>query len=125
MDDDDEISVDHLNTSFASTATDNMDLLQQQDVNGCTTASIDNNGRDNGVTIKKHQLINQYFTKTDTDGYYCKLCNGTEDSKKVRMYALPVFISNQKEYVVTTYEFTFKDSFDLYKNRGFSLSETL
>ncbi|CAF1174824.1 unnamed protein product [Rotaria magnacalcarata] len=76
--------IDQLNISSTSTATENMEVSQQHDEDH-PIASIDSNNQ-NRRTIKKNELLNQHFTKLNTGGYYCKLCVGSKNSNKVRLY---------------------------------------
>jgi hypothetical protein len=78
---------DDLNTSFTSTATDNMEVSEHYD-DGHPPVTIDNINQNSKTTMKKNELINQYFTKLNTGGYYCKLCDGTKNSKKVSSHIL-------------------------------------
>jgi len=78
-------SIDDLNASFASTATVNMDISQTSH-NDHSPTSVNITNQNAKKVLRKHDLINTYFTKIDTGGYYCKLCNGTKTSNKVSAY---------------------------------------
>ena len=75
-------SVDILNTSTTSTATEEMNIstnargLNHSMVVGTTVAKKG--------TVKKDELIKQFFERLHTGGYLCKLCAGTKDEQKVR-----------------------------------------
>jgi hypothetical protein len=84
MDGDEEQYIDDLNISSASATTENMDIPQQHD-NDHSIEAIDSNKQIGKTTIKKQELLNQYFTKLTTGGYYCKLCDGTKNSNKVSL----------------------------------------
>ncbi len=55
---------------------------------------IDGNKQNGKTAIKKKELLNEYFTKLTTGGYYCKLCKGAKNSNKVSLdqYCNQVFI---------------------------------
>ncbi|CAF3936033.1 unnamed protein product [Rotaria sp. Silwood2] len=79
-------AIEQLNISSTSIATDNMDVSPQHHDDHSVT-SIDNNNQ-NERPIKKHELLNQYFTKLNTRGYYYKLCDGTKKSHRVPKQAI-------------------------------------
>lgn len=93
-------SIDNLNASFASTATVNVDISQTPH-NDPSPISVNVTNQNAKKTLRKHELINTYFTKIDTGGYLCKLCTGTKNSNKVSTYPS---ISQAKNRLFNTYK---------------------
>ncbi|CAF0980560.1 unnamed protein product [Didymodactylos carnosus] len=77
--------VEQLNISSASIATESMEMSQQSSYNNYST-SVNGNNMGNKSTITKYELLNRYFKKLNTGGYYCNLCNGTKHAQKVRFF---------------------------------------
>lgn len=82
--DEEDESTEDLNASFASTATVNIDTSQTPH-NDHSSTSVNTNQNAKKV-LRKQAVINTYYTKIDTGGYYCNLCNGTKNSNKVNAY---------------------------------------
>lgn len=74
---------ENLDTSTASVATEEMDTSPQQTTTLNDATPVTNNTRSSKGTINKDQLVEQFFIRLNTGGYYCKLCQGTKDQDKV------------------------------------------
>lgn len=88
---------ENLNTSTTSTATESMDTSENQ-----TTVSIDatptmNTVRQTKATMKRDQLVEQFFVKLNTGGFNCKLCQGTQNERKVSKH----FSRSKQKYATT------------------------
>ena len=74
---------EQLNTSTTSTATDQMDTSDQQKTISNESTTNNKNARSTKGSITKDKLIERFFTRLNTGGYVCKLCQGTKDEQKV------------------------------------------
>lgn len=88
-------SIDDLNASFASTATVNMGMSQTPQNDPSPPSGIITNHNAKKVP-RKYDLINTYFTKADTGGYLCKLCDGTKNSNKVSIHPSISHVKNSQ-----------------------------
>ena len=82
--------IDQLNISIPYNDATSYRIWKYQnilDVDRDQVSSIDNINQ-SGRSTKKHELLNQYFTKLNTGDYYCKLCNGTKNFNQVHLYFL-------------------------------------
>lgn len=75
--------VDVLNTSTTSTATEEMNTSTNARGLNHSTVVVGTTVAKKG-TVKKDELIKQFFERLHTGGYLCKLCAGTKDEQKVR-----------------------------------------
>lgn len=82
MYDDEKDQEDSLNLSSLSTETENIEITEST-THTNSSVSADNTVKTKASTITKGELINEYFKKVNTGGYYCKLCIGTEFAEKV------------------------------------------
>lgn len=76
---------DNLNLSSASAATDIIEVsTDSNSINHPTSSNSTKKGNKSSIT--KHELLNRYFKKINTGGYYCNLCSGTKYSNKVSLF---------------------------------------
>ena len=71
-----------LNTSTTSAATEDMDTNPHQE-DGDGSGQVNTDVTVTKGTIRKSQLIEQFFTRLDTGGFLCKLCKGSAHEQKV------------------------------------------
>lgn len=78
-----EQNVENLNTSTGSVATEEMETSPREKKTFNDSTPVIKNARQTKGTINKDQLVDQFFVRSNTGGYYCKLCQGTKNEHKV------------------------------------------